>query len=918
MKLLLSLFSFLLVTSISHSQTKHIKGFLTDSTQTKRIQYAKVILINLENSELIQHQTTNKEGEFEFKDFELTSFRISIQHPNFEAREFYYIEENPKESYEINNLVMHDKGKNIDEITIFAYKDPVHFKGDTLVYIADSFKVRPNAVVEDLLKKLPGITVEKDGSIKSQGKNIARVFVDGDEFFGSDATLATKNLAASSIEKVQVYETDLPDAQAGDEKVQVLDLRLKDEAKKGYFGKAQFGTDFTRFFEGQFLVNRFTNKQKISLFFMGTNTTNTALSWQDANQYNIENQNAYKYNDETDSWEANENYLRGDDGFPFMMKGGVFYSEQVSKKLKLSANYTYSDLRKRTQTVNENIFFLSDTTFYNQSESNSLSKSFNHELNLKIEYKIDSTQTLTIEPKFKISNVLTNNTNFSNYLNSDKLSSRYSSTKTDQDRDMMNIKMRVMYEKKFKKEKRALKVSNNFVYDDSKSEQTLGFNDVLTLTGSQLALIDQQKKTDRNILSNVFQTVFTEPLSKKFKLELTYELFNTTNEQDRFSYNNIGGNYDELDSLTSGQFKSIKMQHKLKTAFIYDYKKHSLTLGATGRYVAIDNQNHFNDTNFKQNVADILPNMLYIFRISRNKKLQITFNTNSTLPDIQFLQPVVNNIDPNRIIVGNPNLRPSYDFNLNTYYNSYNPLSGFYLNMGIYGNYGINQIVSDYSFDSMGRTRNFYMNGNTFSYAGLWGNVGIPIIKQVLTLDPSIQYNQSNRINYVEGVKNLMNTYNISPDLSLNLYTEVVEATIGVDLTWSQAQNTISKNLNLSVTTFDYNAGFRTYLPWKMEFASEVTYKVFKNFGDQFNRNLLLWNMEIKQKFGQHENWSLGVTANDILNQNTLIRRDSFANQVIDSRSLIIARYFMLNLSYKFNSTYKKAKNDKKDESISE
>lgn len=918
MKFLLTLCSYFLLTSIAYSQTNSIKGFLTDSTKTNRIQYAKVILINLENSELIQHQTTGKDGAFEFKDFELSSFRLSVQHPNYESREFYYLEENPQESYEINNLVMFDKGKNIDEITIFAYKDPVHFKGDTLVYIADSFQVRANAVVEDLLKKLPGITVEKDGSIKSQGRSISRVFVDGDEFFGSDATLATKNLAASSVEKVQVYETDLPDAQAGDAKVQVLDLRLKDEAKKGYFGKAQFGTDFSRYFEGQFLANRFTSKQKISLFFMGTNTTNTALSWQDANQYNIENQNAYKYNDETDSWEVNDNHLNGSDGFPFMMKGGVYYTDQISKKLKISANYTYSDLRKRTQTVNESTYFLPDTTFYTQAESNSISKSFNHELNMKLEYKIDSTQTLTIEPKFKTSNSLLSTSNYSDYLNTDKQSTRSSSTITDRDSDMMNIKFRLMYEKKFKKENRALKVSNNFVYDDSKSEQTLGFSDISSLTGNQLGLIDQQKKTDRNIFSNLFQTVFTEPLSKKVKLEFTYELFNTTNQQDRFSYNQLGGNYNQLDSLTSGQFKSNKTQNKLKAAMIYDYKKHKLTLGLTGRHVAIDNQNHFNSTAFNQNVADVLPNLFYVYRISRNSQFQTTFSTNTVLPDIQYLQPVVNNIDPNRIVVGNPNLRPSYDFNLNSYYNTYNPLSGFYASAGIYANYGLNQILSDLSYDQMGRINNQYLNGNSFNFSGMWSSIGIPLIKQVLTLEPSLQYNQVNRINYIESQKNQLNNYNINPDISLNLVTDVIEATIGFDFNWRQSQNTISKNLNLTITTYEYNAGIRSYLPWKMEVATEVKYQMYKNFGDQFNRNLLIWNAEIKQKFGKNENWGVAMQAHDILNQNTLISRTAFGNQVMDSRSWIIARYFMLNLSYKFNSTFKKSKNETTDEKITE
>ena len=128
--------------------------------------------------------------------------------------------------------------KNFNEVMIYANKNPIYYRGDTLVYVADSFKVGENAVVEDLLKKLPGIKIDKDGKITSQGKEISKVLVDGDEFFGSDPTIATKNLAAKGVESVQVYEKENEDAGLGtDEKIQVLDLKLKDAAKRGYFGK---------------------------------------------------------------------------------------------------------------------------------------------------------------------------------------------------------------------------------------------------------------------------------------------------------------------------------------------------------------------------------------------------------------------------------------------------------------------------------------------------------------------------------------------------------------------------------------------------------------------------------------------------------------------------------------------------------
>ncbi len=226
-----------LCSHISHSQVNHIEGTIVDTNKNVSIKGAKIILIDFIDSTIIGHRTTGDDGKFEFKNLAIDTFRLIIDHPNYEQREYYFLGDTQGNEINLSRVVMSEKGKLIDEITIFGFSDPIYYRGDTLVYIADSFKTRPNAVVEDLLKRLPGITVESDGSIKSQGKNVARVYVDGDEFFGSDATLATKNLAASSIKTVNVYETMLPDAEAGDDKVQVIDLKLKDEAKKGYFGK---------------------------------------------------------------------------------------------------------------------------------------------------------------------------------------------------------------------------------------------------------------------------------------------------------------------------------------------------------------------------------------------------------------------------------------------------------------------------------------------------------------------------------------------------------------------------------------------------------------------------------------------------------------------------------------------------------
>lgn len=908
LKIVFLLFLSIGTTCTLYSQTIHIEANVTDTNSTTGIPDVKVMLVRLRDSVLVAHQNTDKNGHFEFSNIPIDTFRLIVEHFKYETRDFYFLGSEENHDFTLNNLVLLERGKKIDEVTIFAYKDPVYYRGDTLVYIADSFKTRPNAVVEDLLKKLPGITVDKDGSIKSQGKDISRVFVDGDEFFGSDATLATKNLAANSVERVEVYETALPDASSSDDKVQVLDLRLKDSAKKGYFGKVAMGTDFMKYYEGQALVNRFSKKQKIAGYFLSANTTRSSISWRDANQFGIQQGGAYAYNSETDSWEANDNFIKTDDGFPLVFRSGLYFTDQVTSKLKIGANYTYSDFRKKTRSTSHTQYFLADTTYSTDAENSSNMRFIGHEANLSFEYKLDSTQTIVFEPKFSFSKRTDDNSYLSDYFNGENALTRNTTNKSNVASDATNIKAKFGYTKKFKKEKRELRILDNFVSDLSNSSSNQLYSDYFSQTAETKNGIDQENEGKRTILSNYLSAVYIEPFSKKWKMEFNYELFNTTNLQAKETYKNQNGVFDALDSLTSGNFKSIKFQNKLGFDLIYDFKKHFLSIGMNGRNVIIDNQNHFYQTSTKQNETAFLPKLRYVFRISKNSKLQFNFNTNSTLPSIGLLQPIRDNSNPNSITVGNDKLRPNYTFTSNLNYNIYNPLSGAYIYASIQGSYGINQFIQTTNYDSIGRSINSYLNGNTLNFAGSYISGSIPIVKQVLMLEPSIDYSYGNKYNYVNTIKNALISHSLSTSLELGIYTDVVEFSFGFGYDYGLNKNVINPALNLTNHTFGLTTDISVYLPWEMVLKTDFDYKNYHNLSADYNAKPFIWNVEIEQNLGKNKQWTIAVQAYDLLNQNIKVNRSASSNFITDSRTSVISRYFMLNLSYKFNSTFKKSK----------
>jgi hypothetical protein len=221
---LLGLVLLLSTSFVSLSQNIRISGVVNDSTGLKKLDKAVVSLVRLNDSILVDYYRTNASGEFNFN-VPLDTFYLLIEHPQFEAKTLYVFGNPAELSVEIPFIRMGVKVKNLAEVVVQGNKNRVYYKGDTLIYVADSFKVAENAVVEDLLKKLPGIKIDENGQITSQGREISQVLVDGDEFFGSDPTIATKNLAAKGVESVQVYEKKAQDNASGmDEKIQVLDL----------------------------------------------------------------------------------------------------------------------------------------------------------------------------------------------------------------------------------------------------------------------------------------------------------------------------------------------------------------------------------------------------------------------------------------------------------------------------------------------------------------------------------------------------------------------------------------------------------------------------------------------------------------------------------------------------------------------
>lgn len=901
----------LFASTIVFGQQTEIYGRLTDSTHQKGLKNAVLFLINVDDSTIVNRQVTKEDGQFKLIE-PYGNYQLFISHPNFTERDFYFIATEENHDFDLGEFSLPDKGTVLEGITIFAYKEPVYYKGDTLIFTADSFATSENAVVEDLLKKLPGVEVDKDGKIKVQGKEVARVLVDGEEFFGSDPTMATKNLSAKSIDNVKVYEKETDDMAAGDDKIQVLDLTLKDDAKKGYFGKASFANDFHRYYEGEAMFNYFTSKIKLSAYALATNTTKTSLAWQDANKFGVELSNQYTYNDETDSWEQNGDVVSSE-GYPQMWKAGAFFQGKVSKKLNIGANYTYTNYRVNKGQSRYSQYFLEDTVYYNQVEDRSNTQHQKHELNLNIKWDIDSSQSLEIIPKFNHFETAEQSISTQQYLSEERNVMRNGTTDKAYNQNGDNIKTKVTYIKNFAKKGRKFILLDNFVYDQFAKKTDLYYDDELPALGITTNLIDQKKQENRDIISNLVVARYTEPFSKKWSMEFSYENFNIKNNRHTNSFNNDNGAYTDLDSLTSNRFSSLKLQNILGVTAIFNTKKVNVSFGTKARNILVDNDNLLTNKTINQNITSLLPFTKFIYKFSESSKLEWSNRTYSTLPTVNQLQPVYDNENPNTIQIGNPNLVPNYVVSSSLRYNSYLPLSSVWIYSGLSATYTKNAFAQNISYDQFGRSVSKYQNLDMFNGVSLYAGAGFPIYKKVLFITPGARYNFNNNYSFINNELNKSTSSTPGGELGFRLEMDSISG----DISFGYQNNSIKNNFNSLAKQkndiYRLSFEFKYKLPLKFIIETDFEFNAMRGMSAAYNTNYFLWNASFGKKFFKYDQLRIDLIANDILNQNKNISRFTSLNVITDTRKLIITRYFLFKVTYQFNSSKIKPNSDDDD-----
>lgn len=924
-KLITLLTGIYFLSSFSFAQLIKVTGSVNDPYEKKSVQNAVIALLTPKDSILYKFTRSDALGKYTFKEVKPGNYILMTTHPYFaDVIEDVEI----KNDIELPPYALVSKAKLLQEV-IIKTGSPIKIKGDTTVYTADSFKVSANANVEELLKKLPGIQVDKDGKIKAMGQTVEKVLVDGEEFFGDDPGMAVKNLRADAVKEVQVFDKKSEQAEftgIDDGKTQkTINLKLKDDKKKGYFGKIDVSggpqQHIANRYNNNLMISSFKGKRKLSGFLLNGNTGQDVLRWQDQEKYGggDDNFSMSMEDDGSMNWEwrgnssDDEPYFDPQNGFITNVNAGVQYSNKWNDKhnLNIAPKYNSQDYNNHKQTFTQTQ--IKDSVLNENADDVTHIKRHNFRNRITYDVKLDSNNSLK----------LTANANFyhteSNEIRSAVNTGNNGTLKNSSNRllqinsDKNALSGNLIFRHKFKKLRRTLTATADWSTLDNQGTNFLRSTNQAYLNGNPSGnqLLNQMKDYERTTNNLSAKLVYTEPLSKEYSLQLGYQLaYNYgNNDQLTYSYSPGSGKYDFVVDSLSNQFKQNIIQHIPSGKINFANKKFKINVGSGFGLTNFQLRDLTFGKEYNRNYVNFYPTANIVYTYKPNRSIRFNYNGNTRQPTIDQLQPLRNNNDYFNQYIGNPNLKPSFSNQFNVNHFSYNFIKDMFMYQSLNVMLISNSITQNRTINiDSGKTITQPINTNGNVTINAYTGYGIKIKKLDLRIDirPNFNYNKyADVINSKQSFSKNINT-GISVGLS-KAKEKKYDIYLGNEFNYNT--NTTSQNdTKIHYYTNRLTINGTIYYKKTLSLTTDYTYFVRQKVVQaNSNLNSHFWNARLERTFKNNE-FSVYIDVRDILNQNIGIDRNFYGNTFSEVRNDRLKRFFFVGFKWDFKNKGAKTK----------
>lgn len=894
-------FLLLCMCSLSLHAQSQLSGRVTDVNDNQKLANATLMLITAKDSILVDFTYSDATGAFALAQPDTGSYLLIASYPRYGD---FYTEIFPKKDYSNLFIELTSTARLLEEVVVTG-RIPIKINGDTTEYDAGSFTVEKNAKVEDLLKVLPGITVDASGNITAQGKTVKRVLVDGEEFFGDDPTLVTRNIRSDMVDKVQVYEKKSEQAERtgvdDGQREQTINVKLKEDSKNGLFGKALLGGGTDEYYMGQLMINKFKAKQKISAYSLFGNNATTSLGREDAEKFGGDS--GVTYGDDGSTWFTNvQDQFSGEGviGVPNAINTGITFSDQFKEdKHKVNLNYKYGRIASEGQDETIMTGIINNNTLKQVDTKND-----QHRVNLKYDLLMDSLNSLTIAGNATRKKLWADNKVESQQFTPELDTAIANNSHEINESELTSFTLNALYTHKFMKKGRSLTFNGQISRDESNGGGSLYSTLSNYFTGTD-SITDQLKNRIQISENQRASLTYTEPLSKSLNLSLGAGIERSQNSSLVESFNQSGsGNYDELDLRFSNNYDFNRLSTNYKVALNYTSEKLRVNLTNSFNNDALDQLNNYTNAALSRSFFTYNPSLNGSFSFTKSKVMWFNYNGRNQLPSLSQIQPILDNTDQLNRYIGNENLTPSFSNSFNLGYNTFKLLTGSYFYVGgafafqkdpITQNINTIDAVNYYVWDNVLGKTNINANAWLGHYFKLDKDLGLGNSPQAsISLNESYNFfnDELNKVN----TTNYTFTYNIIRDTKTGLNFNV-----NLSPQYRVMNSSLQTDVNSNGFVFGSNGS--------VEYFFTKTLKVYANYNYTYEAPTEAFDQKFEQflvhpgvskKFLKNESLVVDFMINDVLNQNRGFSRSAVSSVFTQRRFDTIRRYYMLKVSWDF------------------
>ncbi len=899
--LLVLLVSFLSV-SETNAQTslKKVFGVILDEDDITPLIGANVLMKTTSDS-LLKGTSSDKNGKFEFKGPIPRSFIIEVSYVGYDNFKQRFI----LASNEDLGKIRISTGKLLSEIVIKGPPVTGEMRGDTAVFNASAFTTRPDADAEDLIRKLPGVTIEGN-TIRAQGEEVRQVLVDGKRFFGNDPMTALRNLPAEIVDKVEIFDERSDQAQLtgfdDGTRNRTLNIVTKEDARVGSFGKFYAGYGTEERYQGGGNFNLFKGNRRLSII---------------GGMNNINQQN----------FGGQDNTGGGGRGGAFAGRGGapastgintasslgLNFSDFWGKGFEFNGSYFYNSSSNTLENrLNRELILGSDLSQFYSEESADLRENANHRVNMNITWNLSDRSAIIIRPNLSFNNSNSENTTLGLNFLPDGTSLSGNNNATIQEGNSFNFSNNLTYRLKFDKIGRSISTeittstNNN---DNDSFLDAISFNPRFNRTDT----INQVTNGLSSGLSYNANFVYTEPLSARSNLQANYSLGNnlTDNDQRVFRLQTESG-FMNLDSALTNTFDNSYFVQRVGVGYVYNYNKLNINTNLNYQFARLKNERVFpTETETELQFNNLIPTVNAGYRFTPMQNLRFNYRATTQNPTINQLQDVVNNANPLQLSSGNPNLEQNFGHFMTLNYTSFNLEKArtflVFLTSNITANFIGNAtyiaqqdtLINGSIPLALGGqfTRPENMGGSIISRAFVTYGSYLKGIKSNLNVNSAVTYSQIPGI--VNGRKNFNRNTTLSQGLTLSSnISENVDFTLSSTANYNIVESSLNQNADNNFFTQVSSFRFFYRFAGKWFITNTTAHQLYRGLGEEFNQSVWLLNAEIGRKFLAKEQGELKISVFDALGQNQAISRTISDISIEDRNTTVLQQYFMMTFTY--------------------